>query len=287
MLQTSTLQLLRFKFSFFLLPVYLFALSMLPQINIERAFLLFFILHFLVYPASNGYNSFMDRDEQSIGGIKNPLKPTKQLFFVSITMDILALALASYISFTSFLLLLLYITFSRLYSFKGIRLKKYPIIGFLTVVINQGGTIFFLVYHSVSTQLTMNVPIDGLVISTLLIGGFYPITQIYQHEQDAKDGVKTISMLLGKRGTFLFCALLYSFSFRLLFLHFYYLNKINPFIVVQILFTPVIIYFVRWFLQVWKDETKANFENTMKMNWLASTLTNISFIVLIILNYYK
>jgi len=287
LLQTSTLQLLRFKFSFFLLPVYLFALSMLPQINIERAFLLFFILHFLVYPASNGYNSFMDRDEQSIGGIKNPLKPTKQLFFVSITMDILALALASYISFTSFLLLLLYITFSRLYSFKGIRLKKYPIIGFLTVVINQGGTIFFLVYHSVSTQLTMNVPIDGLVISTLLIGGFYPITQIYQHEQDAKDGVKTISMLLGKRGTFLFCALLYSFSFRLLFLHFYYLNKINPFIVVQILFTPVIIYFVRWFLQVWKDETKANFENTMKMNWLASTLTNISFIVLIILNYYK
>ena len=76
MLQKSTIQLLRFPFSFFLLPVYLFALSQVPSPHWGHALLIFFILHLLVYPASNGYNSYMDRDESSIGGIKQPLQPT-------------------------------------------------------------------------------------------------------------------------------------------------------------------------------------------------------------------
>ncbi len=285
MLQKSTLQLLRFKFSFFLLPVYLFALSLVPQISIGRAVAVFFLLHFLIYPSSNGYNSYMDRDEASIGGIKNPMQPTKQLFFSSVLMDLLACAIALFISPLTIVLVLLYIVFSRLYSYRGIRLKRYPILGFLTVIINQGGTTFFLVYHAVSSNLTLAIPWDGVLISTLLIGGFYPITQIYQHEQDAKDGVRTISMVLGKRGTFAFCVVLYSISFGLLFLHFYQLNQMNSFFVVQILFAPVIVYFLNWFVQVWKDGEQADFEHTMKMNWLASTCTNIAFGVLIFLNH--
>jgi len=267
------------------LPVYLFALGLVPQINIGRALLIFFLLHFLIYPSSNGYNSYMDRDEASIGGIKNPLQPTRQLFITSVLMDVLACIVALFISIPSLLLVLTYIVFSRLYSFRGIRLKRYPIVGFLTVIINQGGTTFCLVYYAVSSNLTTPIPWDGVLVSTLLIGGFYPITQIYQHEQDAKDGVTTLSMLLGKRGTFMFCVLLYSVSFGLLFFHFYQLNQLNSFFVIQILFAPVIIYFFNWFLQVWKDETKADFEHTMKMNWLASTCTNLAFGVLIFLNH--
>ena len=287
LLQRSTIQLLRFKFSFFLLPVYLFALSLVPDIHIGRAALVFFILHFLIYPSSNGYNSYMDRDEASIGGIKNPLQPTKQLFVVSVLMDVLSCLLALLISNTTFLLVIIYIIFSRLYSYRGIRLKRFPIIGFLTVILNQGGTTFYLVYHAASANLTHNIPWDGMLISTLLIGGFYPITQIYQHEQDAKDGVTTISMKLGKRGTFILCGLFYSISFGFLFRHFYLLQQVNSFIIIQILFAPVIVYFLYWFFSVWKDASKADFAHTMRMNWLASTVTNISFIVLIFLNNHK
>ncbi|MFI5187293.1 MAG: prenyltransferase, partial [Chitinophagales bacterium] len=63
MLRRSTIQLLRFHFSLFLLPVFLFALSQLNTINWQNAAIVFFILHVLVYPASNGYNSYMDRDQ--------------------------------------------------------------------------------------------------------------------------------------------------------------------------------------------------------------------------------
>src|SRR5215203_4561914 len=54
MLHRSTIQLLRFHFSLFLLPVYLFALSQAPTIDLKNAVLSFFILHLLVYPSSNG-----------------------------------------------------------------------------------------------------------------------------------------------------------------------------------------------------------------------------------------
>jgi 1,4-dihydroxy-2-naphthoate octaprenyltransferase len=98
MLQRSTLQLLRFHFSFFLLPVFLFAISQLPAVNWRLTVLVFIILHFLVYPASNGYNSYMDKDQTPIGGLKNPLQPTVQLFRISLLMDTAALIISLFIS---------------------------------------------------------------------------------------------------------------------------------------------------------------------------------------------
>src|SRR5215472_16924440 len=92
---SSTLQLLRLHFSFFLMPVYWFALSQVVEIDWARALLIFAILHLLVYPASNGYNSYMDRDTTPIGGLEHPLQPTRQLFWVTLAMDGIALALGS------------------------------------------------------------------------------------------------------------------------------------------------------------------------------------------------
>jgi 1,4-dihydroxy-2-naphthoate octaprenyltransferase len=71
MLRTSTIKLLRIPFSFFLSPIYFFSLAQVPHIDWANAVLIFFILHFLIYPASNGYNSYMDRDTESIGGLEN------------------------------------------------------------------------------------------------------------------------------------------------------------------------------------------------------------------------
>src|SRR5215203_2956814 len=98
MLLRSTVQLLRFHFSFFLLPVFLFAISQLPAVNWSITFLIFLILHLLVYPSSNGYNSFMDRDETPIGGLEKPMQPTRQLYRISLVMDVIALVISLIIS---------------------------------------------------------------------------------------------------------------------------------------------------------------------------------------------
>ena len=217
----STLQLLRFHFSFFLMPVYFFALSQVNHINWCDAALIFIILHLLVYPASNGYNSYMDRDTSPIGGIKNPLQPTRQLFFVTIWMDVIAVALSFFITWFFAIGIFLYILASRAYSYRGIRLKKFPVTGYLTVIIFQGAVTFFLVFHGSSSNHTIHVPVISVIASSLLIGGFYPLTQIYQHEEDLKDGVKTISYKLGYTGTFIFTGIVYAFAFCMLGLQFF------------------------------------------------------------------
>lgn len=53
-----------------------------------------FILHVLIYPASNAYNSYFDKDEGSIGGLKNPPKVDKKLWQVANVFDVLGILLS-------------------------------------------------------------------------------------------------------------------------------------------------------------------------------------------------
>ena len=282
MLKKSTIQLLRFPFSFFLMPVYWFALSFVNFIYWKNAIIVFILIHILLYPSSNGYNSYMDRDTTSIGGVENPMQPTKQLFYVTLIMDILCILLAYNISSFVCYLFVIYIIFSRLYSNRFTRLKRFPIVGYLTVIINQGALIFYIVY-TMSGGIAAEAPWPAMLVASLLIGGFYPITQIYQHEADKADGVRTISMMLGKKGTFIFCMIIYSIAFSILFFIFKNRDQLLHFWVMMAFFTPVIIYFAVWAMKVWKDETQADFKHTMRMNLLASTCTNLAFITILIL----
>ena len=160
------------------MPVYWFALSQVPQIDSREALLVFVILHLLVYPASNGYNSYMDRDTSSIGGVKDPQQPTRQLFYVTLFMDGVAIALSFCVGLYTGIAIIAYILASRAYSYRGIRLKKYPIPGYLTVTLFQGAVTFFLVMQGCSVDKNITVPIVGMLAASLLIGGFYPLTQI-------------------------------------------------------------------------------------------------------------
>lgn len=277
MLKKSTIQLLRFHFSLFLMPVFWFSLSLLNNINKENATWAFFILHLLVYPSSNGYNSYMDQDTTSIGGLKNPSQPTKQLFYTSVIMDVVAVLCSLFISRVFAVGILIYILASRAYSWRRIRLKKYPIIGYLTVIICQGGLIFFLVTHAASPDQTTSVSLTGMITASLLIGGFYPLTQIYQHEADRADGVTTLSFLLGFKGTFIFTGIVYGGAMAGLFS----LIPLQKFISTQFFLLPVTGYFIYWMMLVFKSSGFADFKHTMIMNLMATICSNIAFIYLL------
>jgi len=185
----------------------------------------------------------MDRDTGSIGGIKNPQLPTKQLFYTSVVMDVIALGLSLLISFWFFSGILLYILASRAYSYRGIRLKKYPFTGYLTVIIFQGAVSYFLVKHGCSSTKSLLLSPVAMLSASLLVGGFYPLTQVYQHEQDKADGVRTISIILGYRGTFLFTALVYFAAMISLGIYFASNLELDRFFIFQAFMIPVLIYF--------------------------------------------
>ena len=290
MLLKSTIQLLRFPFSFFLLPVYLFALSHVVYINWWNALLIFIILHLLVYPASNGYNSYMDKDQSSIGGVKKPMQPTRELFFITVLMDVVAIGLSLLITTYFAIAVFFYILASRAYSFRGTRLKKYPIVGYLTVVVFQGAVTFWMVYHGVHQKHPLYLQdstLRGMLASTLLIGGFYPLTQIYQHEADNKDNVTSLSRLLGYRGTFIFAAIIYIAAFTVLAYHFVLQLEPVKFLVLATCMMPILVYFFIWARKVWINIEAASFSNAMLMNFLAAIFTNIAFLILVIWKFFE
>lgn len=284
-LHPSTLQLLRFHFSLFLLPVYLFALSQLQVVNWKLAFLIFLILHGLVYPASNGYNSYMDRDETPIGGLKKPMQPTKELLYVTVVMDALALLLSLLVSPYFTLGILFYILASRAYSYRGIRLKRLPVLGFLVVFFFQGALVFYCTYHGAHPQHPLRVPLLPCLIASLLIGASYPLTQIYQHEQDKQDGVITLSYKLGKRGTFLFSMVCFLAATACMYLVLQ--PRVNYFSLFLLCLSPVVVFFLYWMRAVWRHPAAADFKNSLRMNVVSTFCMLVYFSTLLILQHFE
>ncbi len=228
----------------------------------------------------------MDKDNNPIGGLSHPMQPTRQLFYATVILDLLAILAGFFIDRIFAAGILLYILASRAYSFRGIRLKKYPVIGYLVVIIFQGAVTFFLSWHGSNKTADIHVPVLPMLASTCLIGGYYPLTQIYQHEDDFKDGVRTISYMLGKKRTFLFCGILFLLATVLIYLTFQQKRSLIPFLIFAGCMVPVIIFFSGWMKKVWNDESKANFTNSLHMNVLASACTAGCFITLIILKQH-
>lgn len=288
MFSKSTWLHLRIPFSFFLMPVYLFALGVSPNFSEPRLIWSFFIVHFLLYPASNGYNSYFDKDKGSIGGLKNPPPVDKGLYYMSLLFDAIAIVLGFLkISALFAVLLLIYGLASKAYSHPSIRLKKFPFGGLITVAFFQGFFTFLLCYVGINNFGLENLLNSRVLIpatlSSLLLVGTYPMTQIYQHEEDARRGDRTLSLLLGIRGTFIFVLIVFVFAAAGYVYYFYRFFSLQYGIAFLFFLSPVVIYFLIWFYLVFKEPTKANHRNTMRLNFI-SALCLIAFFIYFFLN---
>lgn len=276
---------LRIPFSFLLLPVFLFSLSVSPNFNGSRIFWVFFILHLLTYPASNGYNSYFDKDEQSIGGLKNPPPVRKGLYALALALDVVAI-LISYIkiSTTFALMVLAYGLVSKAYSHPFIRLKKHACTSWVITGLVQGMFTFAMCYvgvnnFSLGQALRIEVIIPGLLTSMMLWAN-YPITQIYQHDEDKKRGDITLSARLGITGTFYFAASFFSIAIvgLLFYFRFVFSEKYAWFFLVAII--PVLTYFFYWFFLVMRNKNEADYSHTMRLNLVSATCLNSFFVYL-------
>ena len=279
----STLLHLRIPFSFFLLPVYLFALSISPSYQFLDALLVFFILHFLLYPASNGYNSYFDRDKGSIGGLEHPPPVSQQLYYVSLGLDVAAIALGSLISDLFAGMLLVYGLVSKAYSHPAVRLKKYPIIGWLVAGFFQGFFTVLMVYVGINragvAELGQPVVWVGALLTSTMLWGSYPMTQIYQHEEDLKRGDTTLSYQLGVRGTFHFTTVMFLLTIAGFWLYYrtWFVWWEGGLFLLFLL--PVLLYFIRWYQRVRTDDRYANFQGTMLLNSLSGICLNAFFLL--------
>ena len=183
-------------------------------------------------------------------------------------------------------MVLIYGLVSKMYSHPTVRLKKMPVIGWLAIGLFQG--YFTLVMSamaigdlSITQTFTGQIQYAGLLSSFLLFGS-YPMTQVYQHEEDASRGDITISLKLGILGTFHFTALTFLLAALGYLLYFKTYFSLGVGFIFLAMLSPVLIYFSFWYLKVRKNREEANFTHTMRLNFISSLMLNLFFIYLAI-----
>ncbi|MCB2378069.1 UbiA family prenyltransferase [Hymenobacter sp. BT635] len=281
------LPLLRIPFSIYLMPVYWFGLSALRgPIDVARAVGVFVVLHLLAYPASNGYNSYYDRDEGSIGGLKRPPKVSEELIHLVWLFDTLAVVGAALLSPLFAVLVAVYLLVSKAYSYEGIRLKKYPFLSTAVVVVFQGAFTFLMTQVGVcASQATILEPTNLLLalVSTLFLCGSYPLTQVYQHQEDRQRGDQTLSLWLGIRGTFVFAAVGLLSGAVLMGVAYWLRDEIRNLLIFLVATGPVVFLFTRWAWAAWHHPAAADYERTMRMNQVSSLCLSAAFALMLLL----
>ncbi|WP_111669134.1 UbiA family prenyltransferase [Algoriphagus litoralis] len=283
MITLSSIRHLRIPFSLFLLPVFLFALALTPNLDGGRLLLVFLALHLFLYPSSNGYNSFYDRDEESIGGLKHPPKVTPDLYWLSQGFLVLALILAAMISLTFASMLLVYALVSMAYSHPRIRIKKYPWASWFIAGFFQGYFTFAMAYAGLSdlgweVMVRPHVLIPG-ILTSLMLWGNYPLTQVYQHGEDSRRGDQTLSITLGIKGTFLFSAVFFAITGAAFVWFFYGKSQLEIIWVYLGAMAPILLFFLIWFGFIQQNPEKyASFSWAMGMNTISAAALNAFFI---------
>ncbi|MCU0448606.1 MAG: UbiA family prenyltransferase [Bernardetiaceae bacterium] len=284
MIQRSTWLHLRVPFSFFLLPMFLFALSLAgPQVQWGQAVLALIAWHLCIYPASNGYNSYYDRDEDSIGGLEKPPPVSRELWAVALGLDAVGILLGLLVSWPFALALFVYGLVSKAYSHPAVRLKKYPVLSLLAVAVFQGGFTLLASYHALTgaglAQLLEARLLWPAGLASLMLLGSYPMTQVYQHAEDARRGDLTLSRWLGIRGTFLYTMTVFGAAtagFGMYYVHYYSWAAAGLF---ALALGPVLGFFLWWLARTWTDAAQANFRYTMRLNALSASCLNGFYVV--------
>jgi 4-hydroxybenzoate polyprenyltransferase len=279
MISRSSLAHIRIPQSYYLMPVFFLALFSAGHVDPVRAWTVFIVLHFLVYPASNGFNSFYDRDTDSIGTLKRPPAVTGDLLWFSLALDVCGLAIALAVGPVFLLGCFVYGCSSKAYSWDRIRLKKYPVAGWLFTSLGQGALTFLLVALSVGDARVANVLNFRIWFAALTCGlfvsGFYPLSQIFQHHEDRRRRDTTISMVLGIQGTLYFSLLILAVSIAALFFYFKSILGIGLALIFFIMVVPAAVYLGRWFHAVRKNAGAADYDHATRISILASSGINL------------
>ncbi len=198
---------LRLHWQIMLMPLFFwgFLLSggdVASNLRSVRFWLIVFVFHVCFYGGATALNSYYDRDEGPIGGLWTPPPVTRALFVFAVGTQILGLALILVLSRPLFGLSLVMGTVGTAYSHPATRLKARPWASLLAVSVFQGmgGTAAgWLVGQADWTTLFSLKALLALLAASLVITGFYPLTQLYQREQDRKQGVISFAVWAGEK----------------------------------------------------------------------------------------
>ncbi len=164
----------------------------------------FINVHLLLFGGATAYNSYWDKDEGPVGGLKNPPPMSRWMWMMSILMQAVGLLIAipagnTFVGFYVLSMLLFW-----LYSTPHARWKGDPVKSLIAIGISTGTNSFLMGYLAAGMNgLTLPVIFAALGVA-LIILSLYPISQLYQMDDDRKRGDRTFAIKYGFTGVFNF-----------------------------------------------------------------------------------
>ena len=213
---------LRLAFSLVLTPLFLWGvyLALPRQLAWTHIVLAYLIVHIPLYGGMNAFNSFYDRDEGPIGALLDPPPVNYMVLYVALLCKGLALVGGLLLDLRFGVLVAAGIVLSALYSHPLARWKERPLLAALCIFVGQGilGVLWGWTAATGGAGATAPAaiwPPGALNLLAVLSAavwtlGFYPLTGVYQIENDSRNNIRTLAVALGVGGAFLFAAIVAS-----------------------------------------------------------------------------
>ncbi len=160
----------------------------------------FLNVHLLLNGGVTAYNSYWDDDDGPIGGLEHPPKMTRWMHPASITVQLIGLAIALQQGPWFIGLFAITMVLSVLYSSRPLRWKGRPLLSLVCVGVGTGTNTFLMGYLAANGE-----PPDAAILVAasgvaLLVLSIYPVSQIFQIEEDRARGDHTFAVAFGLAG---------------------------------------------------------------------------------------
>jgi 1,4-dihydroxy-2-naphthoate octaprenyltransferase len=198
---------LRLHFQLLLAPVYLWGWLVAGGGWSLRVLVGFVAFHFFLYSGATAFNSYYDRDLGPVGGLERPPAVQPALLPFSLAIQAVGWILAAVVNVTFAIIYGVFVALSVMYSHPRIRLKAHTVTSLLVVGFGQGALAFLAAWAATRGDVGGAWSIDGALgasAAVLLILALYPLTQLYQIDEDASRGDRTVAVVWGPDRCFAF-----------------------------------------------------------------------------------
>jgi 4-hydroxybenzoate polyprenyltransferase len=196
---------LRLHFQLILSGIFLWGFLLAGGVPDGTALFAFVILHVLLYGGTTAYNAYYDQDRGPVTGLRQPPRAGRACLYGGLGFMLLGALVAPCAGIAFAVIYVVIMLLSIGYSHPRTRFKNGAASSLLVVACGQGmlgyaAGVAAAVRHA-APHLTPALWLGGAA-ATLLTTGLYPLTQVFQVEEDLARGDHTFAAHAGPRGVF-------------------------------------------------------------------------------------
>jgi 4-hydroxybenzoate polyprenyltransferase len=164
----------------------------------------FLNVHLLLFGGATAYNSYWDKDEGPVGGLKNPPKMSPWMWGASILLQAAGLGIALWHGVLFAVIYLVSFVLFWLYSTPHFRWKGTPLKSLVAIGISTGSNSVLMGYLAAGGG-TRDFEVWNAALGVaLMVLSLYPISQLYQLDEDIRRGDQTFAIQFGFAGVIQF-----------------------------------------------------------------------------------